>query len=296
MAKQERVTYLNGEIIPESEAKIPFRDRGFILGDAVFDTTRTFGGNIFRLEDHLDRFLNSLKYMRMEPNISKNEWQDLTMKILEMNLPLLEENDDYWVSQRVSRGDGKNYTIIVECLPLPFKQRAKYYKDGLPTIVPSIRRTPPDSMSPRAKVHNYINLIQADLEVQSRDPDAWPILLDTNGNISEGPGANIFIVKNGVITTPKAQKILAGISRQAAIDLAQELSLEMHEDDIDLFDVYTADEVFVTSTSFCIVPVSTINGANIGSSGLPGPITDRLQKAYSGMVGIDFVEQYLSRL
>ena len=296
MPKQERVTYLNGEIVPESEAKIPFRDRGFMLGDAVFDTTRTFGGNIFRLDEHLDRFLNSLKYMRMEPNISKNEWHDLTMKILEMNLPLLGENDDYWVSQRVSRGDGKNYTVIVESLPLPFKQRAKYYKHGLPTIVPSIRRTPPDSMSPRAKVHNYINLVQAELEVQSRDPDAWPILLDSNGNISEGPGANIFIIKNGVITTPKEQKILAGISRQAAIDLAQELSIEIHEDDIDLFDVYTADEAFITSTSFCIVPISTINGAEIGSSGMPGPMTDRLQKAYSGMVGIDFVEQYLSRL
>ncbi|MFL2763700.1 MAG: aminotransferase class IV [Dehalococcoidia bacterium] len=296
MSKQERFTYLNGEILPESEAKIPFRDRGFILGDAVFDTTRTFGGEIFRLDEHLDRFLNSLKYMRMEPNLSKNEWQDLTMKILELNLPLLDKNDDYWVSQRVSRGDGKNYTVIVESLPLPFKQRAKYYKDGLPTIVPSIRRTPPDSMSPRAKVHNYINLVQAELEVQSRDPDAWPILLDSNGNISEGPGANIFIIKNGVITTPKEQKILAGISRQAAIDLAQELSIELHEEDIDLFDVYTADEAFITSTSFCIVPVSSINGAEIGSTGLPGPITDRLQKAYSGMVGIDFVEQYLSRL
>ena len=296
MSKQERFTYLNGEILPESEAKIPFRDRGFILGDAVFDTTRTFGGEIFRLDEHLDRFLNSLKYMRMEPNLSKNEWQYLTMKILELNLPLLDKNDDYWVSQRVSRGDGKNYTVIVESLPLPFKQRAKYYKDGLPTIVPSIRRTPPDSMSPRAKVHNYINLVQAELEVQSRDPDAWPILLDSNGNISEGPGANIFIIKNGVITTPKEQKILAGISRQAAIDLAQELSIELHEEDIDLFDVYTADEAFITSTSFCIVPVSSINGAEIGSTGLPGPITDRLQKAYSGMVGIDFVEQYLSRL
>tara|TARA_Y100001936_G_C15911327_1_gene578733 strand:+ start:13 stop:711 length:699 start_codon:yes stop_codon:yes gene_type:complete len=232
----------------------------------------------------------------MEPNLSKDEWKDLTMKILEMNLPLLEKNDDCWVSQRVSRGDGENYTVIVESLPLPFKQRAKYYKHGLPTIVPSIRRTPPDSMSPRAKVHNYINLVQAELEVQSRDPDAWPILLDSNGNISEGPGANIFIIKNGVISTPKEQKILAGISRQAAIDLAQELSIELHEEDIDLFDVYTADEAFVTSTSFCIVPVSTINGATIGSSGLPGPITDRLQKAYSGMVGIDFVDQYLSRL
>ena len=82
MSKQERFTYLNGEILPESEAKIPFRDRGFMLGDAVFDTTRTFGGEIFRLDEHLDRFLNSLKYMRMEPNLSKNEWQDLTMKIL----------------------------------------------------------------------------------------------------------------------------------------------------------------------------------------------------------------------
>ena len=296
MSKQERFTYLNGEILPESEAKIPFRDRGFMLGDAVFDTTRTFGGEIFRLDEHLDRFLNSLKYMRMEPNLSKNEWQDLTMKILELNLPLLDKNDDYWVSLRVSRGDGKNYTVIVESLPLPFEQRAKYYKDGLPTIVPSIRRTPPDSMSPRAKVHNYINLVQAELEVQSRDPDAWPILLDSNGNISEGPGANIFIIKNGVITTPKEQKILAGISRQAAIDLAQELSIELHEEDIDLFDVYTADEAFITSTSFCIVPVSSINGSEIVSTGLPGPITDRLQKAYSGMVGIDFVEQYLSRL
>ena len=109
-----------------------------MLGDAVFDTTRTFGGEIFRLDEHLDRFLNSLKYMRMEPNLSKNEWQDLTMKILELNLPLLDKNDDYWVSQRVSRGDGKNYTVIVESLPLPFEQRAKYYKDGLPTIVPSV--------------------------------------------------------------------------------------------------------------------------------------------------------------
>ena len=297
----ERVAYVNGEILPESQASVSINDRGFLYGDAVFDTTRTFNGEIFRLEQHLDRFYESLRYMRIDSPVDKAEMKEITLKILDKNLEILPEGDDYWVSQRVSRGvrglpGGMKPTIVIECFPLPLQERAEYYRDGIKMITSSIRRTAPESLSPRAKMHNYINLIQAELEVQSRDPDAWPILLDSNGNISEGPGANIFIIKNGVITTPKEQKILAGISRQAAIDLAQELSIELHEEDIDLFDVYTADEAFITSTSFCIVPVSSINGAEIGSTGLPGPITDRLQKAYSGMVGIDFVEQYLSRL
>ncbi len=96
--------------------------------------------------------------------------------------------------------------------------------------------------------------------------------------------------------TPGEQHVLAGISRQTALELAQELSIETREADIDMFDAYTADEAFVTSTSFCICPVSTINGATVGADGVPGPVTDRLQKAYSGLVGIDIVGQYLARL
>jgi branched-chain amino acid aminotransferase len=293
---QELVSYIDGEVVPESQAKISIRDAGFTHGDAVFDTTRTFGGEIFRLSEHLDRFQDSLKYMRLDPGLSKQEWTDLTMQVLNANLPLLGEDDDYWVTQRVTRGVAGKPSVIVECVPLPFEARAKFYRDGLPVIVPSVRRTPPDSMSPRAKVHNYINLVQAELEVKSQDPDAWPILLDVNGNIAEGPGANVFVVKDGAITTPREQFILPGISRQTAIDLAQELSIELHEGDMDLFDAYTADEIFITSTSFCIVPVSTFNGAVIGAGGVPGPVTDRLQKAYSGLVGVDFVAQYLTRL
>ncbi len=293
---QDRVAYINGEIVPDGEAKISIHDAGFTQGDAVFDTTRTFGGKIFRLGEHLDRFQNSLKYMRLDPGLTKQEWMDLTMKVLNANLPLLSEGDDYWVTQRVTRGIGDNPSVIVECVPLPFKARAKFYRDGLPVIVPSVRRTPPEAMSPRAKVHNYINLKQAELEVKAQNPDAWPVLLDMNGNICEGPGANVFLVKDGVITTPKEQYILAGISRQTAIELAQELSIELHEGDVDLYDAYTADEVFITSTSFCIVPVSTFNGADVGEGGVPGPVTDRLQKAYSGMVGVDFVGQYLAQL
>lgn len=293
---QEMVAYIDGEILPDSEAKISIHDAGFTHGDAVFDTTRTFDGEIFKLSEHLDRFQNSLKYMRLDPGLTKQEWTDLTMQVLNANLPLMEENGDYWVTQRVTRGMGGKPSIIIECVPLPFEARAKYYRDGLPVIVPSVRRTPPEAMSPRAKVHNYINLKQAELEVTSQNPDAWPILLDVNGNLCEGPGANIFLVKDGAITTPKEQYILAGISRETAIELAQELSIELREADADLYDAYTADEVFITSTSFCIVPVSTFNGAEVGTGGVPGPVTDRLQKAYSGMVGVDFVGQYLARL
>jgi branched-chain amino acid aminotransferase len=297
---QERVAYVNGQVVPENEAKISIGDTGFLYGDAVFDTTRSFGHRIFRLEEHLDRLYNSLKYMRIDPGMTKIELSELTTKIFEANLPLLAENEDYWITQRFTRGmrgdSGSNPTVIVECYPLPFEERARFYRDGLPIATPSIRRTPPQSMSPRAKMHNYINMIQAELEIKAQNPEAWAIMLDINGNLCEGQGSNIFLVKDGAIFTPKEQYVLAGISRSTVIDLAEEIGIDVHQTDIDLFDAYTADEAFVTSTSFCICQVSTINGTVVGNGASPGPITDRLQKAYSGLVGIDVVEQYLSRL
>ena len=297
---KERVAYVNGQIVPENEAKISIGDTGFLYGDAVFDTTRSFGHRIFRLEEHLDRLYNSLKYMRIDPGMTKRELSELTTKIFEANLPLLTENEDYWITQRFTRGmrgDSESKpTVIVECYPLPFEERARFYRDGLPIATPSIRRTPPQSISPRAKMHNYINMIQAELEIKAQNPDAWAIMLDINGNLCEGQGSNIFLVKDGALFTPKEQYILAGISRSTVIDLAEEIGIDVHQTDIDLFDAYTADEAFVTSTSFCICQVSTINGTVVGNGASPGLVTDRLQKAYSGLVGIDVVEQYLSRL
>ena len=301
MAQQELYTYVNGEIVPDSEAKISVHDSGFTSGDAVFDTTRTFGHKIFRLQEHLERFQKSLKYQRLVPPISIQEFYDISMEVLERNLPLLGENDDYWVTQRVTRGVkeagyANDPGVIIECKPLPLKERSKFYRDGLPLITPSIRRTPPQSMSPRAKMHQYVNIAQGTMEVKAQNPDALAMLLDINGNIAEGPGSNFFIVKDGVVITPREQYVLAGISRGVALELAQELNIETVEADIDLYDAYTADECFVTSTSYCICPVSTINGQVFGEEGIPGPVTDRLQKAYSGLVGIDVVQQYLAHL
>ncbi|MEC7733606.1 MAG: aminotransferase class IV [Chloroflexota bacterium] len=297
----ERVAYVNGEIVPESQASISIHDRGFLQGYSVFDTTRTFNHKIFKLDEHLHRFYNSLKYARLDPGMDISQMAQITMQVLETNLPLINNDDDYWVTQRVSRGisgpDGEMPTVIVESVPLPFAARAKYYKDGMPVVIPSVRHTPPEVLSPRAKIQNYANLVQAEFEVKDKNPDGWPILLDMNGNLCEGPGSNFFIVKNGAVVTPREQFVLAGISRATTIELAQELGIETREEDIDLYDAYTADESFVTSTSFCICPVSSINGSLVGDcKTVPGPVTSRLLAAYSGLVGIDIQGQYLSRL
>lgn len=296
---QERVVYLNGKMVPDSEAVVSIHDEGFVHGDAVFDVTRTFHHKIFKLMEHTARLYESMRYLRIDPGITKEEMADLTQKTLEANLHLLGENDDYWVMQRVSRGmatkDGYKPTVVIECRPLPW-ERARYYQQGVEIITPSVRRTPPQSLSPRAKMHNYLNMVVADLEVKAQNPEAWAILLDTDGNLDEGTNSNIFVIKDGEVLTPRSQMVLGGVSRETIIELAQELNIGLHEMDIDLFDAYTADEAFVTTTSICMLPVASINGVRLGGGEIPGPVTDRLLKAFSGLVGLDIPGQYLAHM
>lgn len=295
--------WFNGKIVPESEARVPFRDRGFKYGDAVFDTTRTFAHRIFKLKEHIDRLYRSLAYVRIDPGIAPQEMIRITEEVAGRNLALVPKDEDIWITQRVTRGMEEadrpfwpgypERTVIVECRPLPYRQRARFYRDGLPVIVPSVRRPPPDTISPRAKTNNYLNLVLADLEAKARDPDAIAVLLDTNGNLCEGRGSNIFLVRGGELLTPRERYVLPGISRATTIELAEGERIPVREADIDLFDALTAEEAFITSTSFCICPVATINGARIGAGGIPGPVTRRLMDAYVGLVGCDWVGQYL---
>ena len=170
------------------------------------------------------------------------------------------------------------------------------FQDGIKVVTPSVPRVPPRFLSPRAKTHNYLNLILGDLEAQSTDPDSWAVLLDENGNLTEGRGSNLFLVKDGVVSTPQGQFVLEGITRGVVMDLATGLDFPVAEQDLDLFDAYTADEAFLTSTSLCICPVSSVNGAEIGKGGVPGPITQRLMAAFSDLTGMDYVAQYLTHL
>ena len=301
----ERVAWFNGKIVRESEVLIPFRDQGFLRGDAVFDMTRSFNGKAFRLAEHIARLYRSLRYLDIDPGLSPAEMAAISEDVLARNRHLLAPGEDYWLAQRISRGihpvpgdhwDHYGPNVIVECVPLPLRERARCFRDGIDVVTPSLRRTPPDALSPRAKMHQYLNLVLADREVKAQNPEAWAVLLDTSGNLAEGLGSNIFLVRDGGLLTPRERYVLPGVSRQATIDLAQRLGIAFAEQDIDLYDAYTADECFLTSTSLCICGVRSLNGRSFAAGKPPGPITQRLIDAYKELAGCDFVAQYLQRL
>ncbi len=299
----ERVAWFNGNFMPENQVKIPFRDLSWVYGDGCFDMTRSFNHKLFKVKEHVDRLYRSLKYLRIDPGLGPEHMTALTEELFEHNRHLLGAEEDYWIGQRISRGvkdvpgDNLQYhgpNVVLECVPLPLVQRAKLFKEGIRVVVPSHRRTPPESLTPRAKTHNYLNMIVANQEVQSSDPEAWAVLLDINGNLAEGMGSNIFTVRDGALFTPREKFVLPGVSRQTVMDLAREAGIPVTETDIDLYDSYTAEEIFLTSTSLCLCPVTKINGVEIGSKDqVWGPVTKQLAEAYSHFVGYDFVGQYL---
>lgn len=299
----ERVVYLNGAILPESRALLSFRDAGFVYGDAVFDTARTFNGVPFRLEEHVDRLYESLAYVRIPIEMDRQEIIDATEEVIARNRPLLGENEDYWVSQRISRGvpavDGEppiqdGPTILIECTPLPLRARAAMFRDGIDAAIAPLKRVPPESLSPNAKINNYMNAMLSQREVAAVRPGAWALQLDTNGNLAEGIGCNVFVVRDGVVMTPKTDYVLAGISRAVAIELCQAAGIPLEERDVSVHMAATASEMFFTSTSLCLCPVRALNGRPY--LGTAGPIAKRLMAAFQDLVGMDYVAQYLSHL
>ena len=299
-----RLAYFNGRIVPEREVVLPFRDRGFKYGDAAFDMTRTFHGRPFRLKEHIQRFYRSLRYLKIDPGLSPAEMIAASEEVLAKNRHFLTEDTDYWIGQRVSRGvdavgdEGWDHTgpnVIVECIPLPLKTRARLFRDGIDIVVPSTRRTAPEALSPRAKTHNYLNLVIADLEAKAQDKEAWSVLLDAQGHLAEGIGSNLFIVRDGAVLTPHERWVLPGVSRAMAIELCGKLGIGCREADLDLYDAATADEIFMTSTSLCICPVRSIGGRKLPGP-IPGPVTRQLSDAYAREVDCDFIAQYLAHL
>src|SRR5207249_8402222 len=195
--------------------------------------TRTFNGRPFRLKEHVDRLYRSLRYLRIDPGLNPSEMLAVSEQVLECNRHFLTPDTDYWLGQRVSRGvdavgdEGWEHTgpnVIVECVPLPLQARARLFLDGIDIVVPSTRRVSPEALSPRAKTHNYLNLVIADLEAKAQDKDAWSVLLDSQGHLAEGIGSNLFIVRAGTVLTPHERWVLPGVSRAMVIELCGTLA------------------------------------------------------------------------
>lgn len=300
---EERIVYLNGAFVPESQAKVSVLDSGFNAGDGVYDVTRTFRHKPFKLREHTERLFRSLYYTRIDCGMSLEEMEKTTLEVLERNKPLLGENEDCALWQVVSRGVRSSTgnrvsgraTVTVYSVIVNFPEFASFYVEGAPLVIPSTRRIPPQCLESKAKITNKMNHNMAAFEAKQVDPRAIPLMLDIDGNLSETSAHNFFLVIDGKLCTPTDRNVLGGITKAVIFDLAKQLGVEIVEGNYTPYDLYNAEEAFLASTSPTFVPVRTVNGAKIGK-GAPGPVTVRLIAAWNKMVSMDIVDQALSHL
>jgi branched-chain amino acid aminotransferase len=299
----EMTVYLNGAFVPESEAKVSVLDSGFNAGDGVYDVTRTFGHQPFRLREHTARLFRSLRYTRIDCGILAQEMEKITLEVLERNKPLLGKDDDVALWQVVSRGvrssrgnrAAAQATVAIYAIVIGFEDFARQYLEGVKLVIPSTRRIPPQCLEPKAKITNKMNHNMAVFEARQADPRAIPLMLDLDGNISESNAHNFFLVMDRKLCTPSNKNVLDGITKEAIFSLAAKLGITVVDGNFTPYDAYNAEEAFLASTSPTILPVQSINGVRLAAD-TPGPVTTRLIQAWNQMVGTDIVRQALSHL
>ncbi|HON40768.1 MAG TPA: branched-chain-amino-acid transaminase [Methanoculleus sp.] len=275
------IIYLDGRFVPEEEARVSVFDHGLLYGDGVFEGIRAYNGKIFRLDEHLARLYDSAKAIDLAIPLTKAEMTEVIKETLRQN-----SLRDAYIRPIVTRGRGDLGLDPLKCakptvIVIAVTWGAMYgdlYEKGLRAICVSVRRTPPESMPPNVKSLNYLNNILAKIEANHRGVDE-AIFFDTRGHVSEGSGDNIFVVKDGVIITPPTLNNLRGITRMVVLEIAASMGITLLERDLGYFDLYTADEVFVTGTAAEVAPIREIDGRVIGN-GKPGPITRQLMAAF----------------
>jgi branched-chain amino acid aminotransferase len=307
MMESNRKVYMNGSFVDESEAKISIYDSALMFGDMVFEMTRSFNGVQFKLKEHIDRLFDGLKILRIDIPISKGELEDICLKTVEINRPFFSNSDEHRLIIDISRGllgiyQGvtglhKGPNIIVADFPLRWtvSSMGKFFDSGINAVITSQRAIPASLMDPKIKNRSRLFYLMANIEVsQYAGDNNWALMLDTDGFISEGTGDNFFMIKDNIIYTPEGRNILRGISRKYVIEeIAPALGIKVIEKNIEAYDVYTADEAFLTGTPFCMLPVTSLNGVAIGS-GKVGPLFAKLLAQWSSNVGIDIQKQIKS--
>jgi branched-chain amino acid aminotransferase len=275
------IIYLDGAYLPREEAKVSVFDHGLLYGDGVFEGIRAYNGRIFRLDEHLDRLYDSARTIDLAIPITKAEMTEAICETLRRN-----NLRDAYIRPIVTRGIGDLGLDPRKC-PVPtviviaVEWGAMYgdlYEKGLTGVTVSIRRNPAEALPPNVKSLNYLNNILAKIEANCKGGDE-AIFFDTNGYLSEGSGDNIYVVKNGVIVTPPTLNNLRGVTRLVVLECAAALGITVLERNMGYFDLYTADEVFVTGTAAEVAPIVTIDGRTIGT-GRPGPVTRQLVSAF----------------
>lgn len=295
-----RVVYFNGEWVSEREARVSIFDSALMFGDMAFEMTRTFKGKPFRLREHLERLYASLRLMEIDCGLTIDEMETITMDCLEKNVSTESDEIDWQIMHDVSRGvlgvyevvcPGGNPTVSINCWPLIVHggTTAPKYENGVDLVIPAQLSVPAHLIDPKTKNRSRLYYQLANLQA-ARLNNGTPVMLDPDGFLTESTGANIFLVKDGVLYTPEPRNILLGVSRGAAIDYANELGIPVKEKNLGRYEALMADEMFITSTPFCMLHGASFEGQKI-ADGKPGPIFSRIRDAWIDDVGCDFVAQ-----
>jgi branched-chain amino acid aminotransferase len=299
-----RVVWYNGELVPESEARISIYDSALMFGDMVFEMTRSFNGKQFKLREHLERLYAGIKILRVPVTMTIDEMEAAVNETIEANKPVFAPDDEHRVLIDVSRGllglyqdvvgTHKGPNVIIADFPLRWTVvgMGRLFDGHINGVIVPQRTLPGTLIDPKIKNRSRIHYLMANIEAgQMEGQDNWPILLDPDGFVAEGSGNNIFVAKGGKLYTPEGRNILRGISRGYIMEeLCPQLGIEMIEKNLETYDLYDADEIFVTSTPMCMLPVVRFNGTPVGT-GKVGPMFTRLLDQWSKNTGVDIPGQ-----
>ncbi|MGD0517005.1 MAG: aminotransferase class IV [Thermoguttaceae bacterium] len=295
----EPQAYLNGNWIPASSAAVSATDAGFVLGVTVAEQLRTFSGRIFRLEDHLARLERSLQVVGLDPGLNRRQWTAIAYELAERNKGFLAPGDDWGLSMFVTPGAYHTYgpaehgqpTVCMHSYPLPFHLWAEKYRAGQALVTTPIEQVARQCWPPDVKCRSRMHYYLADKLAIKQEPGARAVLLDREGYVTEASTANVLIYRKGRgLISPPFEKILPGISLAVTFEIAGSLGIACEECDLRVGDLAAADEIILTSTPMCMLPVTRFNGRPIGG-GLPGEISQKLLAAWSKTAGLDIVGQ-----
>ncbi len=287
------VAFLNGQFCPASELALSVNDLGVLQGIAVSERMRTFSGELFRLDDHLDRLDRSLEIIDVRLAYSAQRIGEIAHELLARNRDILHDGEDFGLSLFVTPGNppGKAPTFCIECYRLPFEQWASYYTAGQALLETGIRQVPESCWPPALKCRSRMHYFLADKRAHQTDPGARAVLLDLDDWVTEASTANIVFFRADVgLVSPPLQRILPGVSLAVLEELASALKIPWRYEDVRLDDLTTADEILLCSTSPCVWPVTRLNRQRVGS-GSGGPVFRRLLDAWSNLVGLDIAAQ-----
>ena len=270
--------YIDGEFYEKENAKISVFDHGLLYGDGVFEGIRFYNGRVFRLEEHIDRLYDSAHAICLKVGLDKEVLTEALLETIRLN-----ELRDGYVRLVVTRGCGDlglnpalcpRATVFIIASKITLYSEEKYEK-GLEVVTCATRRIPHGALSPMVKSLNYLNNVLAKIEAQQAGAGEG-LMLNEQGFVSECTGDNIFTVKKGIIYTPPISSgALSGVTRNVVFEMAAELGITILEPNMTRYDIFTADECFLTGTAAEIIPAVKLDTRAIGS-GTPGPLTRKL--------------------